>query len=257
MEEKLGAAADHLPADATRMTRSLVRGGIGAMFWPRAPRGRTRCSAPPSSRARLGIPLLIGLDVDPRAVHDLPDAAGAGRDASTRRSSRRMLASSGGDRGRSGGVTWTFSPMVDITRDPRWGRVVEGFGEDVLPRPPFSARRRCAATRATTSARAMRSPRAAKHFVAYGAAEGGRDYNTTDVSQRRLRETSISNRSASASPRARHPSWRRSTRSNGTPMHANRRLLTEVLKGEYGFGGVVVGDADGVAQLRRRTESRG
>ena len=87
-----------------------------------------------------------------------------------------------------------------------------------------------------------------KHFVAYGAAEAGRDYNTTDVSRRRLRETYLEPFRAgvaagAASVMAAFNSL------NGTPMHAHRRLLTDVLKTEYGFGGVVVGDADGVAQL--------
>ena len=84
----------------------------------------------------------------------------------------------------------------------------------------------------------------------YGAAEAGRDYNTTDVSPRRLRETYLEPFRAGVAAGAASV-MARSTPSNGTPMHANRRLLTDVLKTEYGFDGVVVGDADGVAQAGR------
>ncbi len=148
---------------------------------------------------------------------------------------------------RSGGVNWTFSPMVDVTRDPRWGRVVEGFGEDPFLASAFGA----AKVRAYQGDDLSAGDAVAaclKHFVAYGAAEAGRDYNTTDVSQRRLRETylepfRVGVAAGAASVMAAFNSL------NGTPMHAHRRLITGVLTGEYGFGGVVVGDADGVAQL--------
>ena len=148
---------------------------------------------------------------------------------------------------RSGGVNWTFSPMVDVTRDPRWGRVVEGFGEDSFLAAAFGAAK-VRAYQGDDLASADAIAACLKHFVAYGAAEAGRDYNTTDLSQRRLRETYLEPFRAgvtagAASVMAAFNSL------NGTPMHAHRRLLTDVLTGEYGFGGVVVGDADGVAQL--------
>ncbi len=148
---------------------------------------------------------------------------------------------------RSGGVNWTFSPMVDVTRDPRWGRVVEGFGEDSFLAAAFGAAK-VRAYQGDDLAAADAIAACLKHFVAYGAAEAGRDYNTTDLSQRRLRETylepfRVGVAAGAASVMAAFNSL------NGTPMHAHRRLLTDVLTGEYGFGGVVVGDADGVAQL--------
>src|SRR5918994_7247799 len=144
---------------------------------------------------------------------------------------------------RSGGVNWTFSPMVDVTRDPRCGRLVEGFGEDPFLASAFGAAKVRAYQGDDLSA-ADAVGACLKHFVAYGAAEAGRDYNTTDVSQRRLRETYLEPFRAgvaagAASVMAAFNSL------NGTPMHSHRRLLT----GEYGFDGVVVGDADGVAQL--------
>ena len=108
---------------------ALARGGIGALFWPQsAERRRTPCSGQRSKRARHGIPLLIGLDVihGQFTIFPTPLAQAASFDPSVAAADARVSAAEA----RSGGVNWTFSPMVDVTRDPRWGRVVEGFGED-------------------------------------------------------------------------------------------------------------------------------
>ena len=224
---------------------ALARGGIGALFWPQSAVATNALQRAAVEESRHGIPLLIGLDVvhGQFTIFPTPLAQAASFDPSVAAADARVSAAEA----RSGGVNWTFSPMVDVTRDPRWGRVVEGFGEDAFLTAAFGA----AKVRAYQGGDLSASDAVAaclKHFVAYGAAEAGRDYNTTDVSRRRLRETYLEPFRAgvtagAASVMAAFNSL------NGTPMHAHRRLLTDVLTGEYGFGGVVVGDADGVAQL--------
>ncbi|MFE7846159.1 glycoside hydrolase family 3 N-terminal domain-containing protein [Microbacterium sp. NPDC057407] len=224
---------------------ALVRAGIGAMFWPQSARSSNALQSEAIENTRLGIPPLIGLDVihGQRTIFPVP----LGQAASFDPAMVEALARTAAAEARSGGVTWTFSPMVDIARDPRWGRVVEGFGEDV----------HLTATMGAAMVRGyqgddLASPGSiaatAKHFVAYGAAEGGRDYNTVDVSDARLRnvylepfraavEAGVSSVMASFNTVA------------GVPMHVHRDLLTGVLKDEWGFAGVVVGDADGVPNL--------
>ncbi len=173
-----------------------------------------------------------------RTIAPIPLAQAAAFDPELVRSLAHLAATEA----RSGGVTWTFSPMADVSRDPRWGRVSEGFGEDpwltshlvtAMVRgyqgDDFSARDAIAAT--------------AKHFVGYGAGEGGRDYNGADLSERALRTVHLppfeaAVRAGAASVMAAFTSV------SGIPMHAHRRLLTDVLKREWGFGGVVVGDAE-------------
>lgn len=137
--------------------------------------------------------------------------------------------------------------MADISRDPRWGRVVEGFGEDV--------HLTAAMTRAMVRGYQgddLSSPGAiaatAKHFVAYGTPEGGRDYNGVDASEHQLRNIYLEPFRAAVEAGVASVMAAFNTVA-GVPMHANGRLLTGVLKDEWGFEGVVVGDADGVRNL--------
>ncbi len=224
---------------------ALARAGIGALFWPQSAEKTNALQRAAVEESAHGIPLLIGLDVvhGQFTIFPTPLAQAASFDLAVAEADALVSATEA----RSGGVTWTFSPMVDVTRDPRWGRVVEGFGEDSFLTSAFGA----AKVRGYQGDDLSSSERIAsclKHFVAYGAAEGGRDYNTTDMSWRRLRETYLTPFRAGVDAGA--ATVMASFNSlNGTPMHANRRLLTEVLSDEYGFGGVVVGDADGVLQL--------
>lgn len=224
---------------------TLARGGIGALFWPASAERTNALQRAAIEESAHGIPLLIGLDVihGQFTIFPTPLAQAASFDPTVAAADARVSAVEA----RSGGVNWTFSPMVDVTRDPRWGRVVEGFGEDSFVASAFGAAK-VRAYQGEDLGAADAIAACLKHFVAYGAAEAGRDYNTTDVSQRRLRETYLEPFRAgvtagAASVMAAFNSL------NGTPMHAHRRLLTDVLNREYGFGGVVVGDADGVAQL--------
>ena len=137
--------------------------------------------------------------------------------------------------------------MVDVSRDPRWGRVVEGFGEDVHL-TAVMGRAMVRGYQGETLAASDAIAATAKHFVAYGQPEGGRDYNTVDASEHRLRNVHLEPFRAAVEEGAASVMAAFNT-VGGRPMHANRRLLTDVLKAEWGFGGIVVGDADGVRNL--------
>lgn len=145
------------------------------------------------------------------------------------------------------GIKWTFAPMLDIARDPRWGRIAEGNGED-----PFLGAQMAAAVVKGFQGDAFSAPdklvACAKHFVGYGSAEGGRDYDNGEISEPTLRDIYL-------------PPFQSAVKSgvgtlmsafldlNGIPATANHRLLTDVLRGEWGFDGFVVSDWDSVGEL--------
>jgi beta-glucosidase len=225
--------------------KELVRGGTGAVFWPRSAEATNELQRVAREETPHGIPLLVGLDVihGQRTTFPVPLAQAASFDPAVAAADARTSALEAA----SGGVNWTFSPMMDVSRDPRWGRVVEGFGEDAYVNSVFGA----------AKVRAYQGHRldgkgsilaCAKHFVAYSQAEGGRDYNTVDVSTQRLRNIYMEPFRAAVEAGAATVMAAFNTVS-GRPAHANTRLLTDVLKEEWGFEGVVVGDADGVVNL--------
>ncbi|MBI2402550.1 MAG: glycoside hydrolase family 3 C-terminal domain-containing protein [Gemmatimonadetes bacterium] len=194
--------------------------------------------------SRLGIPLLFAHDVIHgfRTIFPVPLAQAASWDPETVRRAARAAAVEG----TAHGIHWTFAPMVDIARDPRWGRVVEGAGED-----PFLG-----SAIATALVRGFQGDRpdsllmlaTAKHFVAYGAAQAGRDYNSVDISERALREVYLPPFHAAV----RAGAWSVMGGFNaiaGVPMHAHRRLLRDVLRGEWGFGGILVSDYTAVREM--------
>lgn len=142
---------------------------------------------------------------------------------------------------RSHGIRWTFSPMIDIVRDPRWGRVAESYGEDTYLTSQMGAQ----VVRAYLSAGVAAT---AKHFIGYGAAEGGRDYNTTWIPEVQLRNTYL-------------PPFEKAIRSGcatvmtsfnevqGVPLSANRHLLQDVLRQELHFNGLIDSDYGAIEQL--------
>lgn len=224
---------------------ALLRRGIGSTFWPPSAEEANEAQRIAVEETELGIPVLVGLDVihGQFTIFPTPLAQAASFDPAVAELDARVSASEA----RSAGVTWTFSPMVDVSRDPRWGRVVEGFGEDAYLASVFAAAK-VAGYQGRALAAGDSVAACLKHFVAYGAGEAGRDYNSADVSDRRLRELYLEPFRAGVEAGA-ATVMAAFTSLNGTPMHADRALLTGVLKDEWGFDGVVVGDADGVAQL--------
>ena len=145
------------------------------------------------------------------------------------------------------GIHWTFAPMVDIARDPRWGRVVESTGED-----PFLGAALASAKVRGFHGAGPADPSfmlaTAKHFVTYGAAEGGRDYNVADVSERTLREVYLPpfQAAVAAGVDGIMPSFNELA---GTPLHSNTALLTGVLRNQWRFRGLIVSDFNALWEL--------
>ncbi|SIT67301.1 glycoside hydrolase family 3 N-terminal domain-containing protein [Microbacterium sp. RU33B] len=224
---------------------ALVRAGIGAVFWPQSAAASNALQREAVEGTRLGIPILIGLDVihGQRTIAPVPLAQAASFDPDM----VERLARTAAVEARSGGVTWTFSPMIDVSRDPRWGRVVEGFGEDVHV-TSVMGNAMVRGYQEQDLSRPGTLAATAKHFVAYGQPDGGRDYNSVDMSAQRLRNVYLE--PFRAAVRADVAAVMASFNTvAGVPMHANGALLTGILKDEWGFDGLVVGDADGVANL--------
>lgn len=190
------------------------------------------------NESRLGIPLLFAADVvhGLRTIFPVPLGEAASWDPDLAERTARAAAAEGA----ASGIHQTYAPMVDVARDQRWGRVVEGAGEDQLLNILFAAAR----TRGFQG-RDLRDPLSLlatpKHFAAYSAAEGGMEYNTTDMSERTLREVYLPPFKAAFDAGA------LSTMSgfndlNGVPTSGNRWLLTHILRDEWGFPGFVVSD---------------
>lgn len=224
---------------------NLARNGAGALFWPASAEATNTLQRIAVEESPHGIPLLIGLDVvhGQFTIFPTPLAQAASFDPQVAAADARLSAKEA----RSTGVNWTFSPMIDVSRDPRWGRVVEGFGEDTYLNAVLGqAKVRGYQGDDLSSGSSIAA--CAKHFVGYSVAEGGRDYNTTDISVQRLRNVYLE--PFKAAVEAGVASIMASFNAvSGVPMHANRQLLTDVLKEEWGHQGIVVADAGGVGEL--------
>ena len=145
------------------------------------------------------------------------------------------------------GINWTFAPMVDITRDPRWGRVDEGSGEDVYLGSLIAAAR-VKGFQGDDLSKNNTIVACAKHFAAYGAAQGGRDYNTVDVSEVSLRETYLPPFKACVDAGV-GTFMTAFNDLNGVPASANNYLLNEILRDEWKFKGFVVTDYTSINEM--------
>ena len=247
--EKLGQL-NLVSADANRVTAaqtdSVRKGLIGGFLNLTGAEATTAIQRTAVTESRLGIPLLLGLDVihGYRTIFPIPLAEASTWDPSLVEQSARAAAREAA----AAGVNWTFAPMVDIARDPRWGRIAEGSGED-----PHLGSAMAAARVSGFQGPDLRAPDAilatAKHFAAYGAAEAGRDYNTVDVSERTLREIYLAPFRAAVQAGA-GSIMTSFSEIAGVPSSANRWLLTDVLRGEWGFRGFVVSDWGAIDELR-------
>jgi beta-glucosidase len=184
-----------------------------------------------AKKSRLGIPLLVGLDLlhGFRTLFPMPLAEAASFDPELAARNAELAAREAAP----AGLNWTFAPMADIGRDPRWGRLIEGSGEDVTLASDFTAAR----------ARGFRAAGLAptlKHFVAYGAVAGGRDYDSVSVSDYELHNLHLPPFRAALGPMTTVMSAL--TVLNGVPASADRRLLRGLLRDEWKFDGVVVSD---------------
>ena len=194
---------------------------------------------------RLHIPLIFALDVvfGYKTISPVPLAESCSWDMDLIEKSARVAA----EEATASGIQWTFAPMVDIARDPRWGRVMEGSGEDPYLGSAI-AKARVRGFQGTDLSAYNTMAACAKHFVGYGAAEGGRDYNTVDISKQRLRELYLPPFSAAAD--AGVATFMNSFNEvMGVPATGSTYLVRDILKGEWNFPGVVVSDWGSVAEL--------
>src|SRR5260370_27144128 len=195
--------------------------------------------------SRLKIPNLFGYDVihGYRTIFPIPLAEASSWDRASAERSTRIAAGEA----YSSGLRWTFAPMVDIARDPRWGRITEGAGEDPFLGAAF-ARARVLGFQGSDYGAPGKILACAKHWVAYGAAEGGRDYNTTDMSEHTLREIYFPPFKAAVDAGV-GTLMSAFNNLNGVPTSANPFTLTKVLRGEWKFDGFVVSDYNAVKEL--------
>lgn len=195
--------------------------------------------------SRLGIPLLIGNDVihGYRTIFPIPLAESCTWDVALLERAARVAA----EEASACGTDWIFAPMVDISRDPRWGRVAEGAGEDVFLGMEL-ARARVRGFQAADLESGRRIVACPKHYVAYGAAESGRDYNTVDMSERTLREVYLPPFKAAFDAGA-GSVMSAFNDLNGVPATANPLTLRTILRDEWSWQGVVLSDYNAVGEL--------
>ena len=196
-------------------------------------------------QSRLGIPILVSRDVIHgfRTIFPIPIGQAATFDPAIVEKGARIAAVEA----TASGVRWTFSPMLDIARDPRWGRVAEGSGED-----PYLDVQMGVAMVKGYQGDDLSDPTAMaaciKHFVGYGAAEGGRDYNTTMISERSLRNTYFPAFTATAEAGA-ATLMTSFNEIDGVPSTGNKWLLKDILRDEWGWDGMVVTDWNSAGEM--------
>jgi beta-glucosidase len=196
-------------------------------------------------QSRLKIPLLFGLDVihGYKTTFPIPLAEAASWDLPAIELSARVAATEAA----AGGIHWTFAPMVDITRDPRWGRVMEGAGEDTYLGSKI-AYARVKGFQGDGLGNLNSVMACAKHFAAYGAAVGGRDYNSVDISERMLWETYLPPFKAAVDAGA--ATFMNSFNDiNGIPATGNAYIQRDILKGKWNFQGFVVSDWGSIGEM--------
>ncbi len=245
LAEKLGQL--RLVGDETTARAALADGQLGGVFSVVGAAKLNALQRIAVEHTRLGIPLIFGLDV----IHGyttnfpIPLAQGSSFDPDVAAADARTSAAEA----RASGIHWTYAPMMDVSHEPRWGRIAEGNGED----PYLVSRFATAKVHGFQGAHNALDRRdtlaaCAKHYVAYGQPEGGRDYNTTDMSIQRLHNFYL-------------PPFRAAVDAgvatvmagfnaiNGVPAHGNVYALRDILKNRYGFSGFVVSDYTGIQEL--------
>jgi len=249
LEEKLGQL-QILDGEANGNYRPehlemIRKGQLGSTLNVRGAKRTNELQRIAVEQSRLKIPLLFGFDV----IHGYRTIfpISLGESASWDPIAVERAASVAASEAAASGVRWTFAPMVDIARDPRWGRISEGAGED-----PFlgsaMARSRVRGFQGRDYSAPDKIVACAKHWVAYGAAEGGRDYNTTEVSEHTLREIYLPPFKAALDAGA-GTFMSAFNDLNGVPTSANPFTLTRVLRDEWRFDGFVVSDYESVKEL--------
>ena len=223
----------------------IKEGKVGSMLNVTGAEASRRAQQLAVENSRLGIPLLFGYDVihGYRTMFPIPLATAASWDPEAAKTSARVAAREAS----AAGVHWTFAPMVDISRDARWGRVMEGAGED-----PYLGAIMAAAQVHGFQGDNLYSLQTiaacAKHFAAYGFVEGGREYNSVDISENTLRNFVLPPFKACAD--AGVATFMNAFNTiGGVPSTANKHLLRDILKGEWNYQGFVVSDWNSIGEL--------
>lgn len=252
LEEKIGQL--NLPvtgeittgqAKSSDISAKIKRGEVGGLFNLKGVAKIKDVQELAVEESRLGIPLLFGMDVihGYETIFPIPLGLSCTWDLSAIEESARIAAVEAS----ADGISWTFSPMVDVSRDPRWGRVSEGNGED----PFLGAEIAKAMVRGYQGDNLKRNDEimaCVKHFALYGAPEGGRDYNTVDMSRQRMfNEYMLPYQAAvDAGVGSVMASF---NEVDGIPATANKWLMTDVLRKQWGFSGFVVTDYTGIYEM--------
>ncbi len=224
---------------------ALARGEVGSLLFVTDPASVNRLQRLAVAGSRHGIGVMFGFDVihGLRTIFPVPIAMAASWDPEAIERGQAVAAREA----RAVGIGWTFAPMVDIARDPRWGRIVEGAGED-----PYLASAVAAAQVRGFQGGELGSPEKViagpKHFAGYGAALGGRDYDEVNLSDSELWNVYLPPFEAAVRAGAANIMTAYMDL-NGIPATGNRWLVTDVLRATWGFGGFVVSDAQAVHDL--------
>lgn len=255
LEEKLGQLTQYTgqwavtgPAVPETGEDEIRAGRVGSFLNVYGADYTRRAQEVATEESRLGIPLLIGYDVVHgfRTVFPVPLAETASWNLDAAEEAARIAAREAA----ASGINWTFAPMVDVARDGRWGRIVEGAGEDPYLGSRFAEARVRGFQGHTLAGLASDSTvvATAKHFAGYGFAEGGRDYNTTDFSERTLREVVLPPFHAAVEAGA-QTLMSAFNEIGGVPATASEHLYGDVLRDEWGFDGFVIADYTAVREL--------
>lgn len=252
LEEKLGQL--NLPtsgdittgqARSTNLGKKIENGQVGGLFNIKSVEKIKEVQKIAVEKSRLGIPLIFGMDVihGYETTFPIPLGLSCTWDMDLIKRSAQIAA----QEATADGINWTFSPMVDISRDPRWGRVSEGNGED----PYLNSRIATAMVQGYQGDDLSKNNTllsCVKHFALYGAPEGGRDYNTTDMSRIRMFNEYFPPFKAAVD--AGVGSFMASFNEvDGIPATANKWLMTEVLRNQWNFKGFVVSDYTGISEM--------
>ena len=248
LEEKLGQMTQISYKDAHSVSHEerILKGQTGSFLFLTDPDEINRLQHIAVEQSRLHIPLIFGYDVIHgfRTIYPIPLALASSWDPSVAQHAQSMAAREAS----SVGIRWTFAPMVDIARDPRWGRIMEGAGED-----PYLGSRMAEAQVRGFQGDVIGSPdhilACVKHFAGYGAAEGGRDYDSANISDEQLWNVYLPPFHAAVQAGA-GSLMSAYMDLNGVPATGNRFLLHDVLRKKWGFQGFVVSDWESIASLK-------
>ncbi|SDS27730.1 glycoside hydrolase family 3 N-terminal domain-containing protein [Actinoplanes derwentensis] len=233
------------------MVQAAIRsGGTGAVLFAKDPATINQLQKIAAEQSPHGIPLLVGYDVihGLRTIFPVPIAMAATWSPEVAEKAQAVAAREA----RAVGINWTFAPMIDVTQDPRWGRIVEGAGEDPVLTSAIAAAQVRGFQGDLTEHNVLAGP---KHFAGYGASRGGRDYDDAEISDAELWNVYLPPfRAAIEAGAANVMSAYMDL--NGVPASGNTWLLTDVLRDELGFDGFTVSDANAVRSLHTQHFAR-